>query len=388
MLRSARPRPARLPLVALSALAGTAALILVTELLPVGLLPEMGRSLGVTDGRVGFLATAYAVSATAGAIPLTALTCGLPRRPLLVGLLAGFAVANAVTAASSSYWLTFGARVLVGLLGGLTWSMLAGYAARLVRAEQRGRAIAVALSGVTIALALGLPAATAVATWTGWRGSFAILSAGAIGLAGWVRWTVPGRPGVAAVRTPLVRVVRLPGVTLVLGTTATFLLGHQAMYTFLAPYAERAGFDRPGGLLLTFGLSAVAGIWLTGLVVDRAPRAVTGAAVGLVAAALLALGLSGASAGVLLVAVALWGLAFGGLPTALLSGLVRAAGEANADTAGSLQTTVYNIGVAGGSLIGGLALDGLGVAALPWIALPLVLSALALTTLSRGSGKS
>jgi predicted MFS family arabinose efflux permease len=91
---------------------------------------------------------------------------------LLTGLLGGFAVVNVVTALSSSYQLTIVVRVVGGLLGGVVWSMLASYAARIVRADQRGRAIAIALSGITVALALGVPAGTQLARLIGWRPTF------------------------------------------------------------------------------------------------------------------------------------------------------------------------------------------------------------------------
>jgi predicted MFS family arabinose efflux permease len=376
-----RPAP-RLPLgslLALLALSGAAALILVTELLPVGLLTPMSSSLGVTEGRIGFLATAYAGAATVAAIPLTALTRGLPRRPLLVGLLAGFAAVHAVTALSSSYPLIFGARILVGLLGGIAWSMLAGYAARIVPAELRGRAIAIALAGITVALSVGLPAGTALAGLVGWRGAFGVLSASAVALVGWVWWQVPALPGEPrGERVGLLGVLRLPGVAGVLTVTAVLLLGHQTMYTYLAPFAQRAGLGQPGLVLLVFGLSAVAGIWATGAIVDRHLRAVTLVTVGLVVLAMLSMGLVGRQPAPLLVAVAVWGLAFGGVPTALQTALLRGSGSANANAAGSLQTTVYNCGVAAGSFLGGLVLDGAGPAALPWLGLPLTVVAFAL----------
>ena len=96
------------------------------------------------------------------------------------------------------------------------------------------------------------------------------------------------------------------------------------------------------------------------------------------AAALLAIGLVGAHPTPLLAAVALWGLAFGGVPTALQTALVRAAGVADASAAGSLQTTVYNLGVAAGSLAGGLVIDDLGPGPLPGLAGAVVLAAAAL----------
>jgi predicted MFS family arabinose efflux permease len=47
-----------------------------------------------------------------------------------------------------------------------------------------------------------------------------------------------------------------------------------------------------------------------------------------------------------------------------------------ADVATALQTTVYNIGIAAGSLAGGLVLGGTGAAALPWVTLVFTVAAL------------
>jgi predicted MFS family arabinose efflux permease len=371
--------PNHLPRAALSALSATAALILVTELLPVGVLPLMSTSLAVSEGRVGFLATAYAAAATVSAIPLTSLTGRLPRRPLLVGVLVGFALGNAVTAVSSSYSVTVAARVLVGLLGGIAWSMLAGYAARIAPAELRGRAVAIALAGITVALVAGLPLGAAAAAEFGWRAVFLALSAAALLLAGWIAVGLPRLAGEAARGgAGIVSVARRPGVATVLLVTGTLLLGHQAAYTYLAPLAERTGDLRPSAALLAFGLGAVAGIWLTGLLVDRHLRAVTVAALSAVAAALLLIALvlaAGLPPVAFLAVVAVWGLAFGGVPTALQTALIARAGTANAAAAGALQTTVYNVGVATGSLVGGVLLDHAGATALPWAALPVVLLA-------------
>jgi predicted MFS family arabinose efflux permease len=66
--------------------------------------------------------------------------------------------------------------------------------------------------------------------------------------------------------------------------------------------------------------------------------------------------------------VAVWGAAFGGAPTLLQTALVAASGPADADVATSMQTTVYNAGIAAGSLAGGLVLDEAGVQAMPWLA--------------------
>jgi predicted MFS family arabinose efflux permease len=172
----------------------------------------------------------------------------------------------------------------------------------------------------------------------------------------------------------------------VLVVTTVLLIGHQATYTYLAPIGRRAGLDRPGLTLLVFGAATAGGVAITAVLVDRHLRAMTTTALGLVTASLFAVAVDGSQVGVLLAAVAVWGLAFGGLPTALLTGLIRSSGEQNATTAGSLQATVYNVGVASGSLVGGLVLDRAGAAALPWLASGLVAMAMLLTVGRRARG--
>ncbi|MGW2565893.1 MFS transporter [Streptomyces sp. NPDC001537] len=376
--------PVSLPWPGLLALSTAAFTAVLTELLPAGLLPRMAPALGVSEARVGFLVTGYAVASFTAAIPLTALLRGLPRRPVLTGALLGFAVSNAVVALSSSYVLTFAARLFAGCMGGLLWAMLVGYAARMVPAERRGRAIAIVLAGITLALALGVPAGTALAGALGWRTTFGALAGLAVLLVGWVRWRVPGFAGEAPdARLPLARVALLPGLPAVLSVTLLLLLGHQVMYTYVAPFAAHAGFGRTDVVLLVFGAATPAGIWITGVVVDRHLRATLLGALALCAAVMPALALYAREPAVLLASVALWGMAFGGAPTLIQTALVDASGPAHADVATSLQTTVYNAGIAAGSLTGGVALEKLGPGALPWTALPLMTAALVTVALAR-----
>ncbi|MEQ4716945.1 MFS transporter [Nonomuraea sp. B19D2] len=377
-------RVGRMPWSGLLALFSAAFTAVMTELLPAGLLPRMAQALEVPEGRAGFLVTAYAVASTLSAIPLTALLRGLPRRPVLVSALVGFALFNAVTGVSSSYAVTFGARVLAGVMGGILWAMLVGYAARMVPVERRGRAIAIVSAGITVALCAGIPAGAALASAFGWRAAFLGLSVVAVVLVGWVLWKVPRFPGeAAAARVPLRRVAVLPGVRTILGVTVLVLVGHQAMYTYLVPFVAFAGFGGTSLVLLVFGVGTVVGIWITGAVIDRVLRVTLLAVLGVVAGAMAVLALFGGLGWALLAAVGLWGAAFGGVPTLLQTALVDASGAGNADVATSMQTTVYNAGIAAGSLAGGVVLEGAGAGALPWTSLPLVAAALAIVVAAR-----
>ena len=263
-----------------------------------------GAGLGVSEARVGFLVTGYAIASFAAAIPLTALLRGLPRRPVLIGALLGFAVEQRGGRAVLVVPLTFAARLVAGRMGGTLWAMLVGYAARMVPAERRGRAIAIVLAGITLALSLGVPAGTALAGAVGWRTAFGVLAGLAVLLVGWVRRSGArfSRRG-AGRRLPLARVAVLPGIPAVLSVTLFLLLGHQVMYTYVAPFAAHAGFGRTGLVLLVFGAATVVGIWITGVLVDRRLRATLLGALALCAAVMLALGLSAGVPAVLLVSV-------------------------------------------------------------------------------------
>ncbi|WP_273820521.1 MFS transporter [Pseudomonas asplenii] len=377
----------RLPLSGLLALAAAGFITILTEALPAGLLPQMSTDLGVSQALVGQLITAYALGSLLAAIPLTLLTQGWRRRPLLLGAVAGFALVNAVTAVSSHYWLTLLARWLAGVFAGLLWALLAGYASRMVASHLQGRAIAIAMLGAPLALSLGIPLGTFLGNSFGWRLSFAIMSAMTLLLIGWVRWQVPDFAGQSANRRlPLLKVASLPGVQAVLLVTFLYVLGHNILYTYIAPFLAPAGLvERVDQVLLVFGLAALFGIWGTGLLIDRWLRQLTLISCLLFGGSAVALGLWNASAIPIHVAVAVWGLSFGGLPALLQTALAKTAAEA-ADIAQSMLVTVWNLAIAGGAMSGALALNGLGVQALPWIVAGLLAVALLTTAQARRSG--
>jgi predicted MFS family arabinose efflux permease len=59
--------------------------------------------------------------------------------------------------------------------------------------------------------------------------------------------------------------------------------------------------------------------------------------------------------------------------------VLAAAGGADADVATGMQTTIFNLGIAAGSLAGGVVLGREGAWALPWVALVLAGTGLSLT---------
>ncbi|MBB3343188.1 MFS transporter [Luteimonas sp. RC10] len=386
-LSSSPVAPVPLPLGPLLAMAMAGFVTILTEALPAGLLPQLAAGLGVSQAWAGQTVTVYAVGSLVAAIPLTAATQGWRRRPLLLAAIAGFFVANTVTALSGSYVLTLIARGVAGVSAGLLWALLAGYAARLVPPSQAGRAIAVAMLGAPVAMALGVPAGTFLGGWLGWRASFGVMSLLALVAAAWVWLQVPdfaGQP--SGRRRPLVQVARLPGIAPVLWLVLMFVLAHNILYTYIAPFLASAGLlDSTDRVLLVFGLASLAGIGVVGVWIDRHLRLLTLAATLLFGLAALLLATAVGKPALVYLAVALWGLAFGGVPTLLQTALAHAAGDA-VDVAQSMLVTTWNTAIAGGGLIGGLLLDRLGPGSFVPALLLLLALALAVQGWTRRSG--
>ncbi|MHA7985136.1 MFS transporter [Rathayibacter sp. CAU 1779] len=384
-VHDARGAAPRLPFGALLALATVVFIAVLTEIMPAGLLPSMSRGLGASESQVGLLVSSYAITTAVTAIPLTAITRRVPRKALLMTLVLGFSAVNALTAAVDSYPVIVVARMVGGMLAGLLWAMAPGYAMRLVPPRQAGRALALAMAGMPVAFAFGLPIATVLGDAIGWRWSF-LLVAAVGGILTVVCWLALPRQGVlhtgegtapnptSASAHTLRSALHTPGLAGLLATTAAFVLAHNIAYTYIAPLTAAS----PGGpslavALPVFGVAAIIGVLISGIAADRRLRVAVVVASLVLVAALSAFAFD-APPIVLLGAIALWGVAYGAVPTLFQTAPMRIAPRA-ADLVQSLVVATWNGSIGIGALLGAIALDRGGVDAIPWPALVLAVVA-------------
>ncbi|UST61156.1 MFS transporter [Pseudomonas moraviensis] len=379
--------PERLPIGALLALAMTGFICIVTETLPAGLLPLISEGLTISPSMAGQMVTAYALGSVLAVIPMTIATRGWRRRNVLLLTIVGFLVFNSITALSSHYGVTLVARFFAGVAAGLAWSLLAGYARRMVVPEQQGKALALAMVGTPIALSLGVPLGTWLGGLVGWRSTFGLMSALTLLLIVWVLMKVPDYPPQPAhQRLPLRNVLTTPGVRPVLAVVISWMLAHNILYTYIAPFIAPAGMaDRVDLVLLVFGIAALAGIWLTAKLVEPLLRTTVLLSLATFAVVCVALGFGGGMPEVIYVGVAVWGLTFGGAATLLQTALADAAGD-GADVALSLNVVAWNSAIAGSGVVGAVLLDRWGVAAFPWAMLALVAIGFAIAWGARAHG--
>lgn len=390
----AHPVPARvegerdtLPIAALLALAMTGFTAILTETLPAGLLPRMSEGLGVSEALAGQTVTAYAAGSLIAAILLTAWTQGLRRKPTLLAAIIGFLIFNTVTAISGNYWLILVVRFLAGVAAGLAWGILAGYARRMVIGPLKGKALAIAMVGTPIALSLGVPAGAFLGTTVGWRAAFFAMSGTTVLLIGWVLWAVPDFAGQSADRRLFIGTVfRTPGIRPILATIFAWMTAHNILYTYVAPFAVLSGLQgRVDLLLLTFGVAALVGIWVTGLLVDRMLRRLVLISLVAFVGVALAFILFGTIAAVVIGGIVVWGLSFGGAATQLQTASADAAGD-GVDLANAMITTVWNSAIAAGGIVGGILLDTSGAGSFSWVVLGLSVTALGIAFSARRNG--
>ena len=376
-----------LPLGALLALSMTGFICIVTETLPAGLLPQISSGLDVSPSLAGQMVTVYALGSLLAAIPLTIATQSWRRRTVLLMTIVGFLLFNSITAWSSNYELTLVARFFAGVSAGLAWSLIAGYARRMVVPRLQGRALAVAMIGTPIALSLGVPLGTWLGGFMGWRMAFGLMSGMTLVLIVWVLIKVPDYPGhSSSQRMALREVFSTPGVRPVLGVVFTWMLAHNILYTYVAPFVSKAGLANDVDLvLLSFGVAALVGIWATGRLVEDHLRRTVLVSLATFAAVAVFLGVFSASALAIYVGVAIWGLTFGGAATLLQTALADSAGR-GADVTLSMNVVVWNSAIAGGGLLGGVLLGHWGVSCFPWVLLVLVLISLGIAAQARVHG--
>ncbi|WP_198510901.1 MFS transporter [Winslowiella toletana] len=365
----------------------TGFICIVTETLPAGLLPQIAQGLSISSSLAGQMVTAYALGSLLAAIPLTIATRGWRRRNVLLLSIAGFLLFNSITALSPHYGLTLAARFFAGVAAGLAWSLLAGYARRMVAPHQQGRAMALAMVGTPIALSVGVPLGTWLGALLGWRTTFGAMSLLTLLLIIWVLVKVPDYPGQQSnQQLPLRRVFTLPGVRPVLAVVIAWMLAHNLLYTYIAPFVTTAGLaEKVDQILLVFGLAALAGIWVTGKMVDRFLRAAVLISMASFAAICLLFGLQAASPQVIYCGVALWGLTFGGAATLLQTALADTAGSA-ADVALSMNVVAWNGAIAAAGVMGGLLLDSWGITVFPWVAALLLAVGIVIAMTARRHG--
>lgn len=379
------------------ALAVTAFAIGVAEFIVVGVLPAIASDLDVPLARAGSLVGLYALALAIGT-PLVVLGLArLPRKPVLLALVAVFLAGNLLSAVSSSYAMLLAGRVVTAIAHGSFFAIGATVAVQLAPEGQASRAIALMFAGLALAMVIGVPLGSLIGNCLGWRlPFFAVAVLAALGWLATLRWVPalsakaagPAGTQLAALASPAI--LAMMAIT-VLGFGASF-----PAFTFVTPIlTDVTGFSTQTAslLLVVFGAATLVGNLAGGRWASHLGWSVT---------------LRRMLAGLLLVLVALavampwklamvpllfaWGaLAFGmspGFQAGMLETAQRWTPRA-VDFASALNISAFNLGITLGETLGSALVARDQMALTPWVGVALVVIAqVPLTWLAHSSANA
>lgn len=352
--------------------------LLTAEYLPASLLTPMAADLGVSEALAGQAVTVTAVVALFAGLLVPRLTRSMDRRVVLLSFTGLMILSNALVALSSSMGLLLAMRVLLGVALGGFWSMAAAVAMRLVPPQRVPRALSIIFSGIAVGTVVSVPLGSYLGGLLGWRSAFwAATAVGGLTFA--FQWfTLPRMaPRKAALPESVVGLLRRPGVAVGMLGCVLAHTGQYALFTYIRPTLESLGQMSADGLaliLLGFGVANFVGTLLAGWIMERSLKVTLVIMPALVGVAALGMLLLPVGVGGLSILVALWGLAFGGVPVAWSSWVARAVPD-QAESAGGMVVAAVQSSIAAGAALGGLVFGLGGIVAVLTVAAAVMLLA-------------
>jgi DHA1 family inner membrane transport protein len=340
----------------------------VTEFAPMGMLPSIASDLGVSIPTAGLLVSAYALGVLIGA-PLMTLTTGkIPRRYLLIGLMAIFTLGNLMSAMATSYESLLVARIVTSLNHGAFFGIGSIVAASVVPPEKRAGAVAAMFMGLTLATIGGVPLASWFGELMGWRTAFwGIAGLGFVAMAA-LWYALPNLP--LPESNGVLAEIRVLGRGPVLAALALTVVGSGAMFTvftYIAPIMHsetHASTTFITAMLVLFGVGLTLGNMWGGKAADRSVDRTLMVSLAVLILVLLAFSVLVRWPVPAAVAILIWGVASFALVPPLQMRVMEAAKDAP-NLASAVNIGAFNFGNAIGAALGGAVINaGLGYPAI------------------------
>ncbi|MFF5130871.1 Cmx/CmrA family chloramphenicol efflux MFS transporter [Streptomyces syringium] len=334
-----------------------------SEFMLAGLLPDIASDFDVPVGAAGMLTPAFAIGMIVGAPLMAGLARNWPARTSLLGFVFVFSAAHAVGAATSAFPVLFATRVVAALANAGFLAVALTTAATLVTPDKKGRALAVLLSGTTMATIAGVPGGSVLGALLGWRATFWAVAALCLPAAMGILRGIPARPAREETHGPAMRAelaqLKRPRLLLVMLLGALVNAATFASFTFLAPVVtDVAGLGELwiSVALVLFGAGSLAGVTVAGRMSDQHPGPVVAVGGPLLLIGWPALAMLADKPVALLTLVFVQGaLSFALGSTLITRVLYEAAGAPT--MAGSYATVALNVGAAVGPLIAATTLS-------------------------------
>lgn len=337
-----------------------------TELMPIGLLPDISADFNRPQAQVGLMVTVYAWLVALCSLPLTMATARLNRKKLLLIILIGFTLSQLLASLAANFFFLLGARLLNALCHAIYWSIAPPLAVRVAPPGGATRALTLMAIISSLATILGMPLGAMIGHALGWRITFVLIGLISLGICGLLMLNLPANPAAARAKQggvfqpfknwPLLRVYIL---------TALTVSGHFTAFTYISPFLAEVGGFRPETiamfLLWLGGAGIIGNLTVARFLSDRAGTALA-FSLSLLAASLFLAGTAAATPLGTALLFLTWGASMGASSLNFQTTVIKAA-EAHQDVANSLYSSIFNIGIGGGALWGSLIVRSFGVPA-------------------------
>lgn len=343
------------------------------EFVIAGILPSVSSDLHVSIPTAGLLVSVYALGVAVGGPVLALFTGRVPRKTLLLAYVAIFALGHVASALAPDYPLLMTARIATALVHGAYFGTAMVLATSIVPENRRGFAVALLLSGLTVANVIGVPIGAAIGNTFGWRTTFwAVAGLGSLALIA-VALLVPADKGAPASAGNLLgelKALGRPPVYMSLAVIVLQTIGQFALFTYISPLLTGTSAIAPDTvpwLLLVFGLGSTIGVLLGGRLADwRLMPSLIGILVVQVAIYAL-IGLFVSSPIPMAAGVLIWGATAFAFGAPVQTRILNATRDAPT-LASNLIPSAFNVAIALGAWLGGGLIDhGMPYAGLPWV---------------------
>jgi predicted MFS family arabinose efflux permease len=339
--------------------------LVLSEFLPIGLLPSIASDLNVSIGTAGLMVVSTGLVGAIAAPVVTVATSRLDRRTVLWTLSLLLVLADVVGALAPTFWFLLIGRVLIGVAVGGFWSIGAGIAGRLVRPASVIRASSLITAGISLATVVSLPLGSLVASISTWRLAFVIgASLGAVALVTQLILLPRIRSVERVTFRALGSLLAVPRARLGLIVTVFAFLAQFTAYTYVAPYLQQLARVSPAVIslaLLLFGVAGIGGNFVAGVALSRSVTVTLTTMKLLLAVSVILLPLLATSLPGVFVLLVVWGAVWGALPLGLQTWML-ASSPSGPDSSLALFVTTAQLALAGGSVLGGIAVNTLGIA--------------------------
>ncbi|MEV4293773.1 MFS transporter [Microbispora rosea] len=331
--------------------------IVMTETLPVGLLPQIADGLHVSLGLAGLMVLVPGFSAAVSA-PLFFLGSGrFNRRSAILVLGLTVLVSNAVVAVAPTFVLVLIARMLFGATLGAFWTVVSPVGPKLVGPAGGTRAITIIAAGISGGTVVGLPAGQFLGDLVGWRLTFATAAAATLLVVVVQTVLLPGIPpdGRTHLRD-LVGVVTRRAARLGMAAGAVVFIGQFTAWTYITPFLLNHTHLSSGVvslLYVIYGCGGIVGSLVAGSLFKRGVIGSFAGSATVVAALLIGLASAGTIPWLAGLLLALWGLVWGVVNPGTLVWILDAAPE-TPEAASAVNVTNLQIALAAGSGLGAI----------------------------------